>query len=118
NQAAHDTRQFRFSESLTAWEHIYTIVKWFVEVYVSYDIQVPEYVDPMMRSDHMYGLEEMALRFKKIEELLKQSLERDQSKTADQRDDRDGKNTDHPAEVRQNSDISNNRDYVAEVSTM
>jgi Domain of unknown function (DUF4145) len=25
NMAAHDTRQFRFSESLTAWEHIYRL---------------------------------------------------------------------------------------------
>lgn len=80
NMASHDTRQFRFSESLTAWEHIYTIVKWFVEVYQSYDIEVPEYVDPLMKRDHSYGLEEMALRFKKIEELLKKSLERDQPK--------------------------------------
>ncbi|NMB18894.1 MAG: DUF4145 domain-containing protein [Erysipelothrix sp.] len=86
NMAAHDTRQFRFSESLTAWEHIYTIVKWFVEVYVSYDIEVPEYVDPIMKRDNIYGLEEMALRFKKIEELLKQSLEKDQPKKTDGQD--------------------------------
>lgn len=76
NKAAHDTRQFRFSESLTAWEHIYTIVKWYVEVYESYDITVPEYVDPIMKRDHIYDLEEMALRFKKIEDLLKQSIEK------------------------------------------
>lgn len=86
NMAAHDTRQFRFSESLTAWEHIYTIVKWFVEVYVSYDIEVPEYVDPIIKRDNIYGLEEMALRFKKIEELLKQSLEKDQPKKTNGQD--------------------------------
>lgn len=86
NMASHDTRQFRFSESLTAWEHIYTIVKWFVEVYVSYDIEVPEYVDPIIKRDNIYGLEEMALRFKKIEELLKQSLEKDQPKKTNGQD--------------------------------
>lgn len=86
NMAAHETRQFRFSESLTAWEHIYTIVKWFVEVYVSFDIEVPEYVDPIMKRDNIYGLEEMALRFQKIEELLKQSLEKDQPKKTDGQD--------------------------------
>src|SRR5699024_3605083 len=43
NAAAHNTRQFRYSESLLAWEYIYTIVKWFVEVYHSYEIEVPEY---------------------------------------------------------------------------
>jgi len=81
NMAAHDTRQFRFSESLTAWENIYVIVKWFVEVYESYEIEFPEYVDPKMRMDHTYGLEEMVLRFKKIEELLKQSLEKEEPRT-------------------------------------
>ncbi len=82
NMASHDARQFRFSESLTAWEHIYLIVKWFVEVYGTHDMQVPSYVDPLMNRDHTYGLEEMALRFKQIEDLLKKSLERDQlSKT-------------------------------------
>ena len=82
NMASHDARQFRFSESLTAWEQIYLIVKWFVEVYGPHDMQVPNYVDPLMNRDHTYGLEEMALRFKQIEDLLKKSLERDQlSKT-------------------------------------
>lgn len=81
NMAAHDTRQFRFSESLTAWEHIYTVVKWFVEVYESYDLEVPEYVDPIMKLDSTYELEEMALRFKKIEDLLKQSITREQPKS-------------------------------------
>lgn len=80
NMAAHDTRQFRFSESLTAWEHIYTIVKWFVEVYGSHEIEVPGYVDPIMKLDHTYGLEEMAFRFKQIEDLLKRSVEREQPK--------------------------------------
>lgn len=74
NMASHATRQFRFSESLTAWEHIYVIVKWFVEVYGSYDMEVPDYVDPIMKRDQSYDLEEMAFRFKKLEDLLKKSL--------------------------------------------
>lgn len=80
NIAAHDTRQFRFSESLIAWEHIYVVVKWFVEVYGSHEIEVPEYVDPVMNHGNSYDLEEMAFRFKKIEDLLKQSLEKEQPK--------------------------------------
>src|SRR5699024_120060 len=84
NMAAHDTRQFRFSESLTAWEHLYIIVKWFVEVYGSHDIEVPDYVDPLMSREHSYDLEEMAFRFKKIEDLLKQSLEKEQPKKTKQ----------------------------------
>src|SRR5699024_6811675 len=80
NMAAHDTRQFRFSESLTAWEHLYIIVKWCVEVYGSHDIEVPDYVDPVMSREHSYDLEEMAFRFKKIEDLLKQSLVKERPK--------------------------------------
>src|SRR5699024_1208085 len=92
NIAAHDTRQFRFSESLIAWEHIYIIVRWFVEVYGSYEIEVPEYVDPIMRTDRSYDLEEMAFRFQKIEELLKQSLAKEQPKNINKNaDDQDVK---------------------------
>lgn len=80
NIASHDTRQFRFSESLTAWEHLYTILKWFVEVYGSHTIDVPEYVDPVMKRDSAYGLEEMNIRFKQIEELLQQSIQQEQPK--------------------------------------
>src|SRR5699024_9058773 len=80
NIAAHDVRQFRFSESLIAWEHIYVIVKWFVEVYGSHKIEVPEYVDPTMKVESTYDLEEMNIRFKKIEELLKESIAREQPK--------------------------------------
>ncbi|MEI3611878.1 DUF4145 domain-containing protein [Pseudogracilibacillus sp. SO30301A] len=80
NIAAHDVRQFRFSESLIAWEHIYVIVKWFVEVYGSHKIEVPEYVDPTMKAESTYDLEEINIRFKKIEELLKESIDREQPK--------------------------------------
>lgn len=79
NQAAHDGRQFRFSESLKAWEHIYIIVKWFVEVYGYYKIEVPPYVDPKMKAESFYDLEEMNIRFKKIEILLKQSINREEA---------------------------------------
>lgn len=84
NVAAHDTRKFRYSESLLAWEQLYIIVKWFVEVYQSYDIIVPEYIDPVIREEetdtNTNELENMASRFEKIEELIKQSLNNDQSK--------------------------------------
>lgn len=33
NQAAHDTRTFRYSEALLSWESVYKIVKWYIEVY-------------------------------------------------------------------------------------
>src|SRR5699024_5746849 len=84
NKAAHEVRQFRFSESLTAWEHIYVVVKWFVEVYGFYKIEVPPYVDPLMKSDTTYDLEEMKIRFNKLEKLLKKSISREQPKEGNQ----------------------------------
>lgn len=78
NQASHDGRQFRYSESLKAWEHIHTVIKWFVEVYGYYKIEVPDYVDPKVKVESSYDLEEINIRFKKIETLLKQSIHREQ----------------------------------------
>ena len=83
NIAAHDVRQFRYSESLITWERIYIIIKWFVEVYVSYEMKVPEYVDPNMKTESSYDLEEINIRFKNIEEMLKQSIEKEQPKDQD-----------------------------------
>lgn len=80
NIAAHDIRQFRFSESLITWENIYIIVKWFVEVYGSFEIEVPPYVDPKMKVNSAYDLEEMTIRFKKMEDLLKKSILQEQPK--------------------------------------
>src|SRR5699024_5760649 len=56
------------------------ILKWFIEVYGSHDIVVPEYVDPIMKMNRSYDLEEMTLRFKKLEDLLKQSLKNERPK--------------------------------------
>lgn len=75
NIAAHDVRAFRYSESLITWENIYVIVKWFVEVYGSLEIDVPGYVDPIMKSDSSYNLEEMHIRLERFEELLQRSIE-------------------------------------------
>ena len=58
NQAAHDPRKFRYSEALLSWESVYKIVKWYVEVYGSLDIDVPEYQDPSFKeaSDDIHEL--------------------------------------------------------------
>src|SRR5699024_2854963 len=74
NVASHDVRQFRYSESLITWEHLYTIVKWYVEVIGSIEIEVPAYVDPVIKPETSYNLEEMNIRFEKMERLLKQSM--------------------------------------------
>lgn len=83
NMAAHDIRQFRYSETLNTWENIYIVIKWFAEVYSTYELEIPEYVDPKFTSQSSYDLEEINIRFQRIEELLKQSIENQQPNNND-----------------------------------
>lgn len=118
NIAAHDTRQFRFSESLTAWEHIYTIMKWFVEVYVSYDLEVPDYVDPIMKQEQPYDLEEMTLRFNRIEALLKQSLELERTKDPELEPEQNHENDKEKASSKQKVSLTETMDDIPGMITV
>ncbi|MCM3112465.1 DUF4145 domain-containing protein [Lederbergia lenta] len=73
NRAAHDVRKFRYSEALLSWEAIYTIVKWYIEVYGPVDMIVPEYQDPEPARNE-YDMTELEVRIKSLEELLAASL--------------------------------------------
>jgi hypothetical protein len=72
NQAAHDTRMFRYSEALLSWESVYRIVKWYIEVYGPVDCAVPGYKDPSM--EQSYDISEIEIRLKAMEDLLKANL--------------------------------------------
>ncbi|WP_257985035.1 DUF4145 domain-containing protein [Bacillus sp. T33-2] len=71
NQAAHDTRMFRFSEALLSWEALYSIVRWYVEVYGPVDADVPEYQDPSPQVEKVFDMTELEVRLKGLEELLR-----------------------------------------------
>ena len=71
NQAAHDARMFRFSEALLSWESLYSIVKWYVEVYGPVEVAVPEYQDPSPQAEKAFDMSELEVRLKGLEELLK-----------------------------------------------
>lgn len=78
NQAAHDTRQFRLSEALQSWESLYSVVKWFVEVYSDPDTEVPAYIDPTPPKDERenpYGTGEIEARLSQLEKLLMKTLD-------------------------------------------
>ena len=45
NEVSHESRPFRYSEALLTWEAIYTVVKWYIEVYGSVDMDAREYVE-------------------------------------------------------------------------
>lgn len=70
NQAAHDSRQFRYSEALLSWESLYKIVRWYVEVYCSIDHTVPDYQDPTPNLEKAYDITELEVRLSALETQL------------------------------------------------
>lgn len=75
NQAAHDSRMFRYSEALLSWESIYIVVKWYVEVYGPVELLVPNYKDPTPQTEQVYDSTELESRLERLENLLKQTLQ-------------------------------------------
>ncbi|WP_074433021.1 DUF4145 domain-containing protein [Neobacillus dielmonensis] len=71
NQAAHDARRFRYSEALLCWEALYTIVKWYVEVYGPVDVTVPDYQEPLFHTEQSFDMTELEIRLNTLEELLR-----------------------------------------------
>src|SRR5699024_6105296 len=74
NQAAHQVRPFRYSEALLSWEAIYTIVKWYIEVYGPVQMIVPEYQDPALNQKEPYDTAELEARLQNLEALLTASV--------------------------------------------
>lgn len=74
NQAAHDTRMFRYSEALLCWEDVYRIVKWYVEVYQPVEFTIPDYQDPSPQMKQSYEITEIEERLKALEKLLIASM--------------------------------------------
>ncbi|WP_106498356.1 DUF4145 domain-containing protein [Lentibacillus sp. Marseille-P4043] len=75
NKAAHDVRQFRYSEALLSWEAIYTIVKWYIEVYGPIEMKVPAYRDPQPKQEEAYDMAELQVRLGNLERLLTTSIQ-------------------------------------------
>ncbi|WP_242985975.1 DUF4145 domain-containing protein [Oceanobacillus zhaokaii] len=74
NQAAHDTRKFRYSEALLSWEAIYLIVRWYVETYGPVEFEFPDYQDPNPQVTESYDISEIEIRLGALEELLTTTL--------------------------------------------
>ncbi|QKS69782.1 DUF4145 domain-containing protein [Paenalkalicoccus suaedae] len=70
NEASHQTRQFYYYESLLTWRRVYEIVRWFVQVYGPLRISVPAFQEPSPQAKQPYSVEELDVRFKKLESLL------------------------------------------------
>ncbi|MFC0186734.1 DUF4145 domain-containing protein [Fictibacillus aquaticus] len=70
NEASHDSRMFRYSESLLSWEALYTIVKWYIECYGPLQLTVPDYQEPSLPKDGQLDIGELIARLKALEDLL------------------------------------------------
>ncbi|RTQ92246.1 DUF4145 domain-containing protein [Lysinibacillus telephonicus] len=71
NAAAHDSfRKFYIREALEVWENTYKVVKWFIEVYGSTEIQVPEYDEPAVKATDHEDLSKVLEIIKSLEERL------------------------------------------------
>lgn len=70
NDAAHNTKAFRYSEALRSWEALYVLVKWFMEVYGPLSFEMPNYQEPKMDNANKFDVGELELRFKQWEETL------------------------------------------------
>ncbi|WP_150284944.1 DUF4145 domain-containing protein [Rummeliibacillus sp. TYF-LIM-RU47] len=80
NQAAHETRAFRFSEALLSWEALYKIIKWYVDTYGDAKFKVPLYQDPLPTNQNQSATEEIEDRLQSLEELLMSLKEREEGK--------------------------------------
>ena len=83
NQAAHDTRKFRYSEALLSWESVYVIVRWYTETYGSLDFDIPDYQDPALQEES-YDISEIEIRLGALEELLVASVNNQQDTNIDE----------------------------------
>lgn len=71
NAASHDSfRKFYIREALEVWECTYTIVKWFIEVYGSIEIEVPEYEEPTIKDTNNEDLTKVLQIIKDLETRL------------------------------------------------
>jgi len=70
NEAAHDARMFRLSEALLSWEALYSVTRWFIEVYGPVQLKVPDYKDPVPNLEQQIEIAELAIRIKEIIERL------------------------------------------------
>lgn len=89
NQAAHDTRKFRYSEALLSWEALYLIVRWYVETYGPLEFNFPDYQDPAPQEKETYEISEIEVRLGALEELLIKSFQEKQEPLMD-REEPDG----------------------------
>ena len=82
NDAAHNTKAFRYSEALVSWENLYVLVKWYIENYRLLNIEMPSYQEPSLDNANKYDVHELEIRLNQWQESVLQKV----SEIADQKD--------------------------------
>ncbi|AOM83588.1 DUF4145 domain-containing protein [Salisediminibacterium beveridgei] len=70
NDAAHQTKGFRYSQALKSWEALYVLMKWYMERKGPLKFQMPVYQEPEIQGAGDYDPMELEVRFKSLEESL------------------------------------------------
>lgn len=81
NSAAHETRDFRYSEALLSWEAIYTVVRWYVDTYCPQDVKVPAYEDPEPTKGDETEVSELEARLQSMEALIRSNIQQQKGLT-------------------------------------
>lgn len=76
NKATHQIEQVYLVQSLIVWRHIYDVMHWYTETYLSPDLEMPPYCDPKM-NDVLRTLEigELTLRLEQLEKQLQEGTD-------------------------------------------
>ncbi|MEH6956577.1 DUF4145 domain-containing protein [Neobacillus drentensis] len=74
NDAAHNTKSFRYSEALVSWENLFVLIKWYVEKYRLPDFEMPSYQEPSLDSANTYDVQELEIRLNQWQETVLQKV--------------------------------------------
>ncbi|WP_040758713.1 DUF4145 domain-containing protein [Sporosarcina newyorkensis] len=81
NSAAHESRNFRYSEALLSWEAIYVIIGWYVKKYCPQDVKVPAYQDPEPTKGDHTEVSELEARLQNMEALIRSNIQQQKGLT-------------------------------------
>ncbi|ADI00162.1 DUF4145 domain-containing protein [Salisediminibacterium selenitireducens] len=70
NSAAHETKEFRYSQALRTWEELYVLVAWYMKKYGPLKFEMPAYREPEIPNENAYDPMELEVKFQQLEASL------------------------------------------------
>ncbi|WP_407272063.1 DUF4145 domain-containing protein [Radiobacillus sp. PE A8.2] len=74
NDAAHNTKAFRYSEALSSWESLYLLANWFMYSYGPVHKGIPRYQEPALNSANKYDIQEIEFSLNRWQESVLQKV--------------------------------------------